>query len=60
MSLLLTRHIDEYGIDIRRRVCARLRAEGLRAGRLEPLADQLTVKIIMLHYQHALHGRCPR
>ena len=60
MSLLLTRHIDEYRIDIHRGVCAGLRADGLRAGRPEPLADQLTVKIIMLHDQHALHGRCPR
>jgi hypothetical protein len=60
MSLLLTRHIDEYRIDVRRGVRARLRGDDLRTGRLEPLADQLTVKIIMLHHQHALHGRCPR
>jgi hypothetical protein len=60
MSLLLTRHIDEYCINIRRRVRARLGADSLRPGRLEPLADQLTVKIIMLHHQHALHARNPR
>jgi hypothetical protein len=60
MSLLLRRHIDEYCIYIRWRGCARLRADGLSTGRLEPLADQLTVKIIMLHHQHALHERCPR
>jgi hypothetical protein len=56
MSLLLTRHVDQYGIDI----CDRLRRaagpDRLRAARLQPLPDQLTVQTIMLDDQHALHG----
>lgn len=59
MSLLLTRHVDQYGIDI----CDRLRRaagpDRLRATRLQPLPDQLPVQPIMLDDQHALHGRLP-
>lgn len=56
MSLLLTRHVHQYRIDVRRYVRRAVRPYGLRPGRFEPLADQLTVQIIMLDDQHALHG----
>jgi hypothetical protein len=57
MSLLLTRHVDEYRIDVRHWVRGSLRPDGQGTARREPLADQLTVKPIMLDHQHALHGR---
>jgi len=56
MSLLLTRHVDQYRIDVRHPVPGSLRPDCLGTGRREPLADQLTVKPIMLDDQHALHG----
>jgi len=55
MSLLLTCHVDQYCIDVPRRVRTRLRPDGARAARLEPLAQQLTVETIMLDDQDALH-----
>ena len=59
MSLLLTRHVDQYRIDIRHRVRGSPGPERQCTTRREPLADQLTVKPIMLYDQHALHGcRC--
>ena len=60
MSLLLTRHVDQYRIDVRRPWRASRRRDRLGTRRREPLADELTVKPIMLHDQHALHGRLPR
>lgn len=56
MSLLLTRHIDQYRIDIRYPLRGSPRPDCLGTGRREPLTDQLTVKPIMLHDQHTLHG----
>jgi hypothetical protein len=57
MSLLLTRHVDQYRIDVRQGVWRRFGPDRLRSGRSQPLADQLTVKTIMLDDQYALHGR---
>ena len=57
MSLLLTRHVDQYRIDVRHRVRGSARPHRQGASGREPLADQLTVKPIMLHDQHALHGQ---
>jgi hypothetical protein len=54
MSLLLTRHVDEYRIDVHHGL--RFRPDRLCVGRCEPLTDQLTMKPIMLDDQHALHG----
>jgi len=59
MSLLLTRHVDQYRIDVRHPLRGRLRPHRLGSGGREPFADQLTVKPIMLHDQHPLH-RSPR
>ena len=60
MSLLLTRHIDQYRIDVHlRRHIPRGPADGLGAARLEPLTDEVTVKTIMLDHQHALHAPTP-
>jgi hypothetical protein len=56
MSLLLTRHVDEYRIDVRHRVRGSPRPDRQGTSRREPFADELTVKPIMLHDQHALHG----
>ena len=60
MSLLLTRHVDQYRIDVRRqRHVARRPGDGLSAAGLEPLADEVTVKTIMLDHQDALHAPAP-
>jgi hypothetical protein len=60
MSLLLTRHVDKYRIDLRCGGPGGLRPDNLRATRLEPLADQFAVKPITLDDQYALHrGRPP-
>ena len=56
MSLLLTRHVDQYRIDVGHPVRRVLRPERLGTGCGKPLADQLTVKPIMLHDQYAPHG----
>ena len=56
MSLLLTRHVDQYRIDVRHPLRGRPGPERLGTRRREPLADQLTVKPIMLHDQYAPHG----
>ena len=57
MSLLLTRHVDQYGIDVRRRARRTVGVQCLRAAFREPLADQVPVKTITLDDQDALHGR---
>lgn len=59
MSLLLTRHVHEHGIDISRSLSA-IGAHRLHTALLEPLADKVAVKTIMLNDQHALHGRHSR
>jgi len=59
MSLLLTRHVNQYCIHRRRSARRGLRPDGLGAARLEPFADQLTVKTITLDDQHAFHGWPP-
>jgi len=55
MSLLLTRHVDQYRIDVRREGPAGLWPDGLGATRFEPLADQIAVQPITLDDQYALH-----
>ena len=56
MSLLLTRHVHQYRIDVPRDVRRAVRPQRLGASGFEPLADQLTMQIIMLDHQHAFHG----
>ena len=60
MSLLLTRHVDQYRINVLRGGHGVFRPYHVCAGRLEPFADQLTVKIIMLDDQHPFHRQPPR
>jgi hypothetical protein len=57
MSLLLTRHVDQYGVDIRKCVRRRVRVERQRPALLEPLANQVPMKTITLDDENALHGR---
>jgi len=59
MSLLLTRHVDQYRIDVCRSDAGGRRPHGLGAPVLQPLADELPVKTITLDDEHALHGRDP-
>ena len=59
MSLLLTRHVDQYRIDVCHWLRWCPRPDRLCAGRCEPLTDQLTVKPIMFDDQHPLHGWLP-
>jgi hypothetical protein len=59
MSLLLTRHVDQYCIDICRSVRPAPGPDDLRAPRPEPFADQLPVQTITLDDQHAFHGLLP-
>ena len=56
MSLLLTRHVDQYRIDVCPSDPGGVRPEGLGTAGCEPFADQLTVKPITLDDEHALHG----
>jgi hypothetical protein len=56
MSLLLTRHVDQYRIDVRPALRTRFGPHRLGACGGQPLTNELTVKPIMLHHQHALHG----
>ena len=60
MSLLLTRHVDQYCIDIRHRTGAAFDVDRLRAALLQPFADKVAVKTITLGHKHALHEGCPR
>jgi len=57
MSLLLTRHVDENGIDVRRSLRRGIGINPLHPALLQPLTDEIAVKTITLHDQHALHGR---
>jgi len=57
MSLLLTRHVDQYRIDARHWL--RVGRERLRTRRCEPFADQLAMKPIMLDHQYPLHRWLP-
>ena len=57
MSLLLTRHVDQYCIDIRRRPGRGIEVDRLCAAFLEPFADKVAVKTITLSHEHALHER---
>jgi len=59
MSLLLTRHVHQYCVDVRQGFRGGLRPHCLHPAALEPFANQLTVKTIMLDHQHALHGEAP-
>ncbi len=56
MSLLLTRHVDQYRIDLRHSLLGGLGPDCLGTGGCEPLPDQLAVKPIMLHDEDAFHG----
>ena len=57
MSLLLTRNIDQYGIDIGLELRRGFGAERLRPALLEPLTDEVAVQVITLDHEHALHHR---
>ena len=57
MSLLLTRNIDQYGIDLCRRLCRGVSVHHLHPPFLEPFTDEIAVKTITLDNQYALHGR---
>jgi len=57
MSLLLTRHVDQYRIDVRHWL--RFGGERLRTRRCEPFADQLAMKPIMLDHQYPFHRWLP-
>lgn len=57
MSLLLTRHVDQYRIDVRHWL--RRGGKRLRARRCEPFADQLAMKPIMLDHQYPFHRWLP-
>jgi len=59
MSLLLTCHIDQYDIDVRRlrRGCG---PDRLCSARLQPLADQLAMQPVVLDHQYALHAGLPQ
>jgi hypothetical protein len=59
MSLLLTRHVHQYCIDISRDLSPGIGAYRLHTALLEPFADEVAVKTIMLDDQHALHGGYP-
>ena len=59
MSLLLTRDVDQNCIDVRRSLRRGIGIDGLQSALLEPFADEIAVKTIMLDDQHALHGRAP-
>ena len=56
MSLLLTRNVDQYCIDIRGSLAGSVGIHRLDAPFLEPFTDEVTVKTITLDDQHALHG----
>ena len=56
MSLLLTCHIDQYDIDVRRRLRPGFGPDGLRSAREQPFPDQLAMQAVMLDDQHALHA----
>ncbi len=59
MSLPLTCHIDKDGIHLWAALGDRLRGEDLHAALPQPFADQFALQTIMLHHEHALHGRPP-
>jgi hypothetical protein len=54
MSLLLTRHVDQYRIDVHGGTG--FGPDGLGTGGLEPFADQFAMQPIMLDHQNTLHG----
>ena len=59
MSLLLTRHVDQYRIDVPALGSGRLRPQRFGTARGEPLADQFPQQTITLADQHAPHGWRP-
>ena len=56
MSLLLTRYVDQYRIDVHHGLPGGLWPDRLGAGSRKPRTDQLSVQPIMLDDQHALLG----
>ena len=59
MSLLLTRNVHQYRMDIRGSLIGSVGVHGLHAPFLEPFTDKVAVKTITLDHQHPLHGRPP-
>ena len=57
MSLLLTRYVDQYGIDVRGCKRSGVGVQRLRAALLEPLANQILMETITLDDENALHER---
>ena len=54
--MLLTGHVDQYGIDVRRVLQLGTRPDGLRTAGTQPFADQLAVQTVMLDDQDTFHG----
>jgi hypothetical protein len=60
MSLLLTRHVNEYCVNIGQGPRGTLGVYRLCAALLQPFANEVAVKTITLDHEHALHsGTCP-
>ncbi len=59
MSLLLTRNVNQYCIDLCRSLLCRVGMNSLDSALLEPFADEVAVETITLHDQHASHGPIP-
>ncbi len=59
MSLLLTRHVEDYGIDSRLRLRQPIGRDCLGAASAEPLEDEFTMERVVLHHQHTFHGASP-
>ena len=57
MSLLLTRHVDQYCVNIGQSPACAVGIYRLRAALLEPFADEVAVQTITLGHEHAFHGR---
>jgi hypothetical protein len=57
MSLLLTRHVNEYCVNIGHCPRGALGIYRLRAALLQPFADKAAVKTITLDHEHTLHSR---
>ncbi len=59
MSLLLTRDVHKYCIDLCRGLFRQVGVDGLDSALLEPFADEIAVETITLHHQYAPHGATP-
>ena len=54
-SLLLTRYVDKNCIDVRRNLRRGISVQRLHPAFREPLSDEIAVKAVVLHDQHAFH-----